>query len=67
MTKQTFKELYLSLDTMGRIEFANKITSLCLVSHNTVESWVYTSRKPSLLAQKIIAENLKTSAEELFN
>ena len=66
-TRLNFKEHYRSLGKLEKIEFLNMITTLCLVSHETVKTWLYQSRVPSLLAQKTISDKLGKPIEELFN
>lgn len=66
--EKTFKELYediKSLPTPAQA-FISEIAELTCSNEMTVRMWLTGRQRPDALAQRVLAEHFKTSAEALF-
>lgn len=65
----TFGELYNSLPEPPKAPkqaFVERIAQLCMCSQHTVRMWIAGKQQPDALKQKIIADELGYSEQQLF-
>lgn len=66
--KPSFREIYTEATApkRDRMDFIREVCELTAAQPSTVELWLYGARRPTALAQKVLAEHFGCSPQELF-